>query len=350
MRHFKQLLSSISAGLLAVSLFAASAAARDAKIVKLVGSGAATVTLPNGSQVAATEGMSVPENSTIETKAGVELYVEATPGVVATMKANSKIKVEASNASLDLDAVLDLQQGNIISQIDPKAKVKYGVRTPKGVAAARGTVFSTSVVTVNGIPFTVTMTLSGSVAITPPPVNGVVQASVTVVAGTASGGSGGGAPTPAVSLAAAAATLGVDVTAVATAAVSAVAVVAQAAAAAVPAGATPTVAQQAAIDVSAGLMSTTMTTVVTAAPASVNQVAASAAAAAPQQAASIVQSAVASAAAAGQSSAAVATLAGNVASAAAQGAASTAATPAAAAAIARATDSSMTSIANGFRK
>ena len=75
MGHFKQLLATLSAGLLAVSLFSASAAARDAKIIKRVGDGAATVTLPNGSQVAATEGMTVQENSVIETKAGVELYV-----------------------------------------------------------------------------------------------------------------------------------------------------------------------------------------------------------------------------------------------------------------------------------
>ena len=116
MRHFKQLLATISAGLLAVSLFSASAAARDAKIIKRVGDGAATVTLPNGSQVAATEGLTVQENSVIETKAGVELYVEATVGVIATIKANSKVKVEAPNAVLNLDAVLDLQQGNVISR------------------------------------------------------------------------------------------------------------------------------------------------------------------------------------------------------------------------------------------
>ena len=101
MRHFKQLLTTVSTGLLAVSLFSASAAARDAKIIKRVGDGAATVTLPNGSQVAATEGLTVQENSVIETKAGVELYVEATVGVIATIKANSKVKVEAPNAVLN---------------------------------------------------------------------------------------------------------------------------------------------------------------------------------------------------------------------------------------------------------
>ena len=71
MSHLKQLLSTISAGLLAVSLFTASAVARDAKIIKKVGDGAATITSSNGSQVAATEGMMVKENSIIETKAGV---------------------------------------------------------------------------------------------------------------------------------------------------------------------------------------------------------------------------------------------------------------------------------------
>ena len=214
MRHFKQLLSTISAGLLAVTLFAASVAARDAKIIKKVGDGTATITLPNGSQVAAREGMTVQENSVIETKAGVELYVEATVGVIATIKANSKVKVEAPVAALNLDAVLDLQQGNVISQVDPKAKAKYGVRTPKGVAAARGTVFGSSVVTINGQPFTVTMTLSGSVSITPPPVAGVAQTPITIVAGTASTGGA------AVSLAVAASTLNVDVTSIAAAAVS----------------------------------------------------------------------------------------------------------------------------------
>src|SRR5690606_18113253 len=64
--------------------------------------------------------------------------------------------------------LLDLKKGNIISTIDPSKKSinNYGVRTPKGVAAARGTVYGTSVTfTADGESNTTVATLNGFVTL-----------------------------------------------------------------------------------------------------------------------------------------------------------------------------------------
>jgi hypothetical protein len=87
--------------------------------------------------------------------------------------------------------MLDLRSGNLISTIDPAKRSinNYAVRTPKGVAAARGTSYSVSV-TANGVmiaatadsvtftsPLGVTYTIkAGMISITPP--GGTAQAPV----------------------------------------------------------------------------------------------------------------------------------------------------------------------------
>ena len=143
------------------------AAADEAKVIKLTG--AAEMMLP-GATVATPLALNtpIPEGATVTTAAGAELSVEAMPGVIATIKAASTVVVEKLSSVKNGDtiteqtATLNLKQGNIVSTLDPAKKAinRYGVRTPKGVAAARGTVYSVKVdVTGSSIA-----TLSGTAA------------------------------------------------------------------------------------------------------------------------------------------------------------------------------------------
>ncbi|MEO6245490.1 MAG: FecR family protein [Opitutaceae bacterium] len=145
---------------LALSFVAVTARAQMmARIVRINGdSSQATVTNPGVPAVPAILNLAIAEGASIETKAGVELLVETFPGAVATIRQNSAVRL----ASLRLVAVgadagkraaeLELQRGNVISTLDPskKAITKYGIKTPRGVAAARGTVYGVSVIPAAG--------------------------------------------------------------------------------------------------------------------------------------------------------------------------------------------------------
>ena len=178
----RRLITFLAAGF---SLLAAQAFAQDAKIVKIVGGTNATITR-SGAAMPATEGMAISLSDEIATGAGTELYVQAYPGAIATIKPNSKVIVEKLAAS---QALLDLKEGNVVSQLDPKMRAShdYGIRTPKGVAAARGTVYTISV---SGVNYTVS-TLGGSVSITPVGVAAGGPGSVTLNAGQVTVNQGG---------------------------------------------------------------------------------------------------------------------------------------------------------------
>jgi hypothetical protein len=155
------------------------AAADEAKVIKLTGT--AEMMLPGAT--AATPlalNSQIPEGATVTTAAGAELSVEAMPGVIATIKAASTVVVEKLSSVKNGDtiteqtATLNLKQGNIVSTLDPAKKAinRYGVRTPKGVAAARGTVYAvkvdvtgSSIATLSG---TVTIDLGGGNVLTIP--------------------------------------------------------------------------------------------------------------------------------------------------------------------------------------
>lgn len=155
------------------------AAADEAKVIKLTGT--AEMMLP-GATAATPLALNslIPEGATVTTAAGAELSVEAMPGVIATIKAASTVVVEKLSSVKNGDtiteqtATLNLKQGNIVSTLDPAKKAinRYGVRTPKGVAAARGTVYAvkvdvtgSSIATLSG---TVTIDLGGGNVLTIP--------------------------------------------------------------------------------------------------------------------------------------------------------------------------------------
>ncbi len=163
-----KLLSSLFKSFLLLAGLAGAAFAHEAKVIKLTGS--AQVMLPGATTATplAINAM-IPEGATITTAAGAELSIEAVPGVVATIQAGSTVVVEklamVKNGDVITEqvATLDLKKGNVVSTLDPAKKSvnRYGVRTPKGVAAARGTVFSVKV----SVTGSTVATLSGSVTI-----------------------------------------------------------------------------------------------------------------------------------------------------------------------------------------
>lgn len=153
---------------LAVSAAAQSAKVTEATVAKV--SGAATVTLPDGSTAAVTLGMKIPQGATITTGADGDVLLLAHTNTSATIKANSTVSVDELSVSSSGGKVteevttLNLKNGNLVSALDPAKKSvnNYKVRTAKGVAAARGTTFS---VTINGTVYSVTTT-SGGVSFT----------------------------------------------------------------------------------------------------------------------------------------------------------------------------------------
>ncbi|HWL14096.1 MAG TPA: FecR domain-containing protein [Opitutus sp.] len=190
MNRLKQYVSFLALCACALS-FAAQAQAHDAKVVKV--NGAAEVQLPGQSSAQRlTPDMAIPEGAVIKTYAGAQVYLETMPGVVATIESESTVLVEKlamdqqGGVVASQEAMLDLKKGSIVSTLDPKNKAinRYGVRTPKGVAAARGTVYGvsvsisgTSVATLSG---TVSVNLGNGVTVDVPVGSAVVNDSTTV--------------------------------------------------------------------------------------------------------------------------------------------------------------------------
>lgn len=160
----------------------------EASVAKMTGK--ATMTLPNGTSSELTIGAKVPQGATIVTADGSEVYLLTHASTWATIKANSTVSVDTLSVDMDGGKVtkenttLNLKSGNLVSALDPTKRSvnNYQVRTPKGVAAARGTTFT---VTVNGENYSI-VTTSGTVTITNITTGAVVsisggQASVSTV-------------------------------------------------------------------------------------------------------------------------------------------------------------------------
>lgn len=138
----------------------------DARIVKKVGNGSASFSVEGGAAqpIAGTGSEIVPEHAQITTGPDVEVYVETFPGAIATVRQNSVVTLQELTVGTKRKARLNLKSGEIVSTIDPshKNETDYGIITPTGVAAARGTVYAVRVV---GNTNTSVGTLSGIVEI-----------------------------------------------------------------------------------------------------------------------------------------------------------------------------------------
>ncbi|MBX3749025.1 MAG: FecR domain-containing protein [Opitutaceae bacterium] len=290
----KKLLSHLVAiALLAVTapMLLAADSQTEAKVIKITGTDA-QVQLANGETRALVEGESLPQGATIITGAGTEVFITPMEGTVSTVKPNSSVSLEQLSVTKDGEtvtkqtALLNLNSGNLVSSLDPTKKAinNYGVRTPKGVAAAHGTVFT---VNVNGTNYRV-VTGTGTVTISAPGLPDVTIASGQVSVSTFNGG----AATAASSLPAAEQQAVADAVTVAAAAVAVVA--------------NNPAAFNVSPAVAASELSAVVATTVAAVPAATSAVVQTAAANAPAQATAVVQTAIQTAANSGQNAGQVA--------------------------------------------
>jgi len=129
-----------------------------AQAIVLKVKGAATVVFEGQTQAIVIKvGDKLPQGATIVTGPNSEIDVQTFNGAVATVKADSTISLEklsittSGGAVTKQTALLNLKVGSIVSNIDPANHNinDYSIRTPKGVAAARGTIY-TVIVSKNG--------------------------------------------------------------------------------------------------------------------------------------------------------------------------------------------------------
>jgi hypothetical protein len=166
----KHLLAGIIAfSFLGVGIAAADTVTPDAVVLQVTGS--VMVQLPGQTTpTALAAGAHIPQGATVITGADSEVSIRPVNGIVSTIKANTTVQIEKLSVTTDngtvsnQTALISLLSGNLVSTLDPSKKHinNYGVRTPKGVAAARGTIYAVGV-DAGGATFA---TLSGTVSIT----------------------------------------------------------------------------------------------------------------------------------------------------------------------------------------
>ena len=126
----------------------------------------------------------------IEVKAGTRLFFKTFEGQITVVEPDSLIFLETIEvtAAGKEKTVVDLKSGNLVANLDPtkRGTNDYGVRTPKGVAAARGTNYTVSV---NGQSVVVSV-VAGVVSINIPDLAGGGTTSVALNPGQASADGG----------------------------------------------------------------------------------------------------------------------------------------------------------------
>ncbi len=141
--------------------------------------------------------MKVAQGATITTGADGDVYLESHAGYITAIKHDSVVAVDEISVTstggkvTEEKTLLDLKSGNLVAKLDPtkKAVNNYQVRTPKGVAAARGTVFTVSY---KGGNYSISV-VNGVVTVIPPAgagVTGTAGLGVQVKAGETSLASG----------------------------------------------------------------------------------------------------------------------------------------------------------------
>ncbi len=172
----------------------------EATVLRLTG-GARMKRSASSPEVPVAEGAKLPVGSILLTDAAAELHLQPFEGTIATLRPNTTVHIEKLSITRDGNVVtkqtglLGLKAGTLISTIDPaKSNINdYGVRTPKGIASAKGTSFAVSIEDDEG--FTVATTADTVTFITPE------GTSYAITAGNVSITPAGGAPQPPVSLA-----------------------------------------------------------------------------------------------------------------------------------------------------
>lgn len=98
-------------------------------------------------------GAVLPVGAVVRTSGGSEVSLRLFDGTVASVLADSELIVERletqqeGGRNVTETTVLNLQRGTVVASIDPAKKdvTRFSVRTPRGVAVAKGTVFAVRV-------------------------------------------------------------------------------------------------------------------------------------------------------------------------------------------------------------
>lgn len=165
-----QWISFLFIAIVATSLARSEEVAREATIVAVEGT--VIIGLPGeASGKPAVVGAVIPVGSTIHTGTASQVTVKLFDSTIAIVRADSDATLEKLSVTTDgkdikkENALINLRVGNIISTLDPAKKSvnNYGIRTPRGIAAARGTIFSVTVSFDNNKNVCTNATISGTV-------------------------------------------------------------------------------------------------------------------------------------------------------------------------------------------
>lgn len=134
--------------------------------------GIVTATLADGSTVTVKNGTKLPQGATLTTGAKSEAYLVTHGDSLTAVTENSVVTVAEASVTAtggqvtEEKTTIDLKSGNLVAKLNPAKKSvnNYSVRTPKGVAAARGTVFT---VNYNGQTFRIGV-VNGNVSFVSP--------------------------------------------------------------------------------------------------------------------------------------------------------------------------------------
>ena len=141
------------AAILSVTAVCLQAAEVVSEAVVLKVSGSPTVSTGGQTPVALKVGDKIPVGATITTDDKSAVDIKPFEGTTTTIKAGSTLKITKLTLTTEGGAItkqtafLDLAVGNVVSTLDPSKKSinDYSIKTPRGVAAARGTQFVTYV-------------------------------------------------------------------------------------------------------------------------------------------------------------------------------------------------------------
>jgi len=164
----KSLYSLILAAFVSMTAAFAQAGEVPSEAVVLSVAGMPMVSIHGQAPIGLKAGDKLSEGAVVTTPANSEVVFKAFEHSETTLKANSrmtlsKLSLTTENGKITKQtALLDLSVGGVVSQLDPKLKEinDYGIRTPRGIAAARGTKYA---VYVGSSGYVTTLVLEGTV-------------------------------------------------------------------------------------------------------------------------------------------------------------------------------------------
>ena len=172
----KSIYSLFVAAIVSVTAVCAQAAETISEAVVLKVSGTAQATQPGAAPVDIKVGDKLPQGTVITTSSSSEVEVQTSPGSVTTIESDttadlSKLSITTENGAVTKQsAIVDVKVGSVVAKLDPAKRAinDYSVRTPRGVAAARGTEYRVTVYSDGAVVVAVN---KGSVRFTNPKTN-----------------------------------------------------------------------------------------------------------------------------------------------------------------------------------